>query len=217
MNFELIDEREYDFLQIMQKHRDELNCYFDTQSRKRPMPEVKYRSVIEFYEKYPNATSFEVAGYLKMERSGISHYFNHYKPMPNYSYDSEGNKYTDQQVKRKLSNERKDWLIKMWCECCGKAQANDFDHTISQARCKTLHKAELIWTRNNGSFSCRKCHMEWESYKDGKFSHHKNAYSRMLFTAIHDTEGFKKRFLYITNKQLASSLQKLYDEICEEG
>lgn len=79
------------------------------------------------------------------------------------------------------------------CECCMARAADDHDHTISQARCKQLKKGELIWDKDNWSRSCRSCHMEWESYKSGKFKLHKNYIRRMLFLRKHDPEGYRKR------------------------
>jgi len=71
----------------------------------------------------------------------------------------------------------------------------DHDHTISQARCKTLHKTELIWSPDNIEFSSREKHTEWEGYKSGKFAFHENVVNRMFFVKKHDREGFMKRLL----------------------
>lgn len=67
----------------------------------------------------------------------------------------------------------------------------------------------------NVSWSCRDAHMEWESYKDGKFSYHLNAYDRMIFLGMHDREGFVKRFLCITNDTLKKDLTELYKELIQ--
>jgi hypothetical protein len=79
------------------------------------------------------------------------------------------------------------------CECCGKEQGNDSDHTIAQARCKKLHKTQLIWHKGNFVWSCRKCHQEWENFKSGEWLKHKNVTERLAFLKEHDPEGFAVR------------------------
>ena len=93
------------------------------------------------------------------------------------------------------------------CQCCQQEIAVDHDHTISQARCKTLHKTELIWDSDNWSSSCRECHKEWESYKSGRFEEHKNVIQRMLFVKEHDPEGFRKRYAHLSNYKVMKALQ----------
>lgn len=138
--------------------------------------------------------------------------------MKNRYKTSTGESYTDGTIKNKLSKEMKGWMANYLCEGLGHPHvAHDWDHTIPKARCKILHKTELIWTRGNVVRSCRTAHMEWESYKDGKFSHHKNAYKRMLFVAIHDHETFIKRYYCITNDKLKEKLTPLFEEITSES
>lgn len=84
------------------------------------------------------------------------------------------------------------------CAACQQAQATDNDHTIAQRRCKELHKTELIWNPINFEDSCRGCHMEWEQYKSGEFSKHKNFERRMEVLEMHDPEGYNKRINYIS-------------------
>lgn len=132
----------------------------------------------------------------------------------NYYYDSEGNKYNQRQINSKYSLEKRGWMCNYVCEAFGSPHiSHDWDHSIAQARCKTLHKTELIWLRGNVVRSSRVAHMEWESFKSGRFSFHNNAYERMIFTGIHDPEKFKARFHYITNEGLKERLQNLYDTI----
>lgn len=136
--------------------------------------------------------------------------------MPNKYFDSFGNSYTQATINKKWTETKHGLMAKYICECCGKNQTQDPDHTISRARCKELHRVELIFLEDNISWSCRTCHMEHESYKSGKFSHHKNAYKRMVFTAIYDLEGFIKRFHCITNEKLKEQLKETYNQILEE-
>ncbi len=138
--------------------------------------------------------------------------------MANTYYDSDGNKWTQQKIRSEYTKAKKGWRTKGICEALGFPHvADDPDHTISQSRCKEIHKVELIFMEGNISWSCRKAHMEWESYKSGRFSYHKNAYSRMVFTAMHDEEGFKKRYYCITNDELRLKLESLFNELTSES
>lgn len=83
----------------------------------------------------------------------------------------------------------------------------DHDHTISQARCKQLHKTELIWDQYNIEFSERQTHTEWESYRSGSFEEHSNVIKRMLFVKKHDREGFMKRFLCLSNYKVMEAVK----------
>lgn len=130
--------------------------------------------------------------------------------------DSEGNLYTQGMINSRLRDAYKWSMPKYICECCGKKQTNDHDHTISQSRCKELHKVELIWLEGNWSYSCRDCHHEWESYKSGLFSFHKNAHKRMLVVAMYDRETFIKRYHCITNEVLKDTLRNLYEHLTNE-
>lgn len=78
------------------------------------------------------------------------------------------------------------------CGGCGD-EPNDFDHTIAKARCKELHKTELIWSTLNQEFSCRLCHRQWEAYKSGDWINHRNVERRLAFLKEHDPEGYQKR------------------------
>lgn len=79
------------------------------------------------------------------------------------------------------------------CEGCNKDRSVDNDHTIAQARCKVIHKTELIWHPLNYVRSCRKCHMEWENFKSGEWIHHLNVRERLAFLKEHDPDGFNVR------------------------
>jgi len=111
---------------------------------------------------------------------------------------SDGTSWTQSQIRTKLSKAYKGLVLKYRCEGCMNAVAQDHDHTISQSRCKQIHKTELIIDRENIEFSCRECHDQWEGYKSGKFANHANAVKRMLYTKIHDAEGYMKRLLCIS-------------------
>ena len=78
------------------------------------------------------------------------------------------------------------------CEGCG-AVAEHNDHTISRARCKELHKTELIWDPANYVSSCAQCHEDWENYKSGKYLNHNNVNERMSFLFKNDLATYQKR------------------------
>ncbi len=82
------------------------------------------------------------------------------------------------------------------CEGCNLEPSIDNDHTIAQARCKVIHKTELIWNPKNYVRSCRICHREWESYKSGDYLNHKNVVERLIFMRDHDFEGFVARIQF---------------------
>ena len=106
---------------------------------------------------------------------------------------SDGTKLSEAQIKTRTSKEYKHTPFSEICQCCGSEKATEHDHTISKARCKTLHKTELTWDSNNWSDSCRTCHGQWESYKSGEFADHLNFIERMKFIKTNDLEGFNKR------------------------
>lgn len=108
---------------------------------------------------------------------------------------SNGEKVSQNQIESRRSKayERNTKPSEVMCQCCGKRLAQHRDHSISQARCKQLHKTELIWDPKNWSLSCAKSHHEWESYKSGDFKKHKNYSIRMNFVKLHDPEGYRKR------------------------
>lgn len=135
--------------------------------------------------------------------------------MANKYYTSEGKAHTQASINKKWTETKHRLMAKYICECCGKNQTQDPDHTISRERCKELNKVELIFLEGNISWSCRTCHQAHESYKDGKFSHHLNAYKRMLFVGMYDTESFIKRYYCITNKELKQRLTPLFEEITQ--
>lgn len=77
------------------------------------------------------------------------------------------------------------------CGCGGPAVHND--HTIARARCKVIHKTELIWHPGNFESSCEKAHTQWEGFKSGEWILHANAVKRLLFLREHDFEGYMVR------------------------
>lgn len=79
------------------------------------------------------------------------------------------------------------------CEACGQQPSAHSDHTIARARCKEIHKTELIWDPRNYVRSCVLCHKQWENFKAGDWCLHLNASDRLAFMQEHDPEGFTIR------------------------
>jgi len=127
----------------------------------------------------------------------------------NYYLTSTGERLNQRQINSRLSREKKGFIERYVCESCDISSRRivHWSHTISQKRCKELHKTELIWDEGNGSWDCQEhCHIEWESYKSGVFQEHFNMVRRMAFIAQHDLEGFKKRLNYITDQDIYKEL-----------
>lgn len=93
------------------------------------------------------------------------------------------------------------------CQGCGKAKANDHDHTISQRKCKQSGHPEWIYDNSNVVDSCRECHREWEEYKSGKWLQHLNAGWRLLY--------FTSKASELDTNTLAELLQRTeqYNEV----
>ena len=121
---------------------------------------------------------------------------------------SNGLTVTQNQIETKLKKTYQNMPLLWTCECCGEQRAQDHDHTISRARCKSIGKTELIWDENNVSQSCRECHRDWESYRNGRFEDHQNVKKRMLYVKRHDLENFEKRMQHLNNYKLITYLRE---------
>ena len=113
---------------------------------------------------------------------------------------SDGKRVNQSQINTKYSKSIRDKHIDgnyQYCQACLSNASHcghiHNDHTISQKRCKEIHKTELIWNPLNYVSSCIKCHQEWESYKSGKWIAHENMLSRLQFLKDNDYEGYIKR------------------------
>lgn len=116
--------------------------------------------------------------------------------MPIRYYCSDGSRVTQKVIDDRYSDQLRSMYADMIgvppCSACGKP-SHDTDHTIARARCKELHKTELIWDRNNMPRSCRQCHAEWENVKGLKWVDHTNVLERLLYLKKHDPEGYLYR------------------------
>lgn len=79
------------------------------------------------------------------------------------------------------------------CDGCRKRPSVHSDHTISRARCKVIHKTELIWHPGNYVRSCEECHRGWENIKGLAWVEHLNVEERLLFLKKNDPEGYQLR------------------------
>lgn len=116
--------------------------------------------------------------------------------MPNLYFTSTGERISEATIRHRYSvsiREKHVGYSSFTCQACLKAQAVHNDHTISRARCKELHKAELIYNPGNFEDSCANCHSEWETFKSGKWMDHKNVEKRLLFMKKHDPDGYNRR------------------------
>jgi 5-methylcytosine-specific restriction endonuclease McrA len=85
---------------------------------------------------------------------------------PTYS-DSEGNRYTTDQINRKSDKAANSKLVDQlvdygynFCEECERNDCKPIDvsHTVSRKKAKELGKVELIWDKNNMEILGRRCH-----------------------------------------------------------
>lgn len=79
------------------------------------------------------------------------------------------------------------------CGGCEQAMADDNGHIIAQARCKHLHKTNLIWDPNNMTDDCRTCHHVWENFKTGEWRKLKDVDIRVDYLLKHDPQGLTMR------------------------
>jgi len=85
---------------------------------------------------------------------------------PTYS-DSNGNRWTTEQIERKSNLAAKELLQEQFneyhynfCTSCKRNDCKPIDvsHTVSRKKAKELGQVELIWDKNNMEILGRKCH-----------------------------------------------------------
>lgn len=116
--------------------------------------------------------------------------------MANRAYCSDGSRVSELTIKRRYEESKREKYEGITympaCEGCGHPSVHN-DHTIAKARCKVIHKTELIWHKGNYVRSCEKCHHEWEGFKSGEWTMHHNVEQRLRFLKEHDPEGYQIR------------------------
>lgn len=120
---------------------------------------------------------------------------------------SDGTRVSEQQIQARYSKALKEkhaGQSVFLCECGCNGRAVHNDHTIAKARCKVIHKTELIWNPHNFVSSCERAHREWEDFKSGEWCLHLNSHERLAFMKEHDYEGYVKR-VELTKMSLQNS------------
>ena len=111
--------------------------------------------------------------------------------MPNYYYTSTGERITDATIKARLSKayrERYGGEPHPRCEETG-LPAQGSSHIVSQARCKQLHKSEMIYNPRNFFPATHQVNSRWES-NDVTL---RNYWTYMDVVKEIDPEGYQKR------------------------
>lgn len=123
----------------------------------------------------------------------------------NRYFTSNGERVTESTIKKRLSTAYKLWydMGPEYCRGCGIERAIETSHIISKARCKELHKTELIWTRENTYPSCRACHIAWESISNPEWCELMNVDECLEILEKFDKESFNKR-MYVYENHISS-------------
>lgn len=115
--------------------------------------------------------------------------------MANMYFCSNGTRVSEATIKARYGASLRDkyeGYSSLPCGGCG-AQSVHNDHTIAKARCKVIHKTELIWNKKCFVRSCEKCHHEWEGFKSGEWVNHLNVEERLTFLKENDPDGYQIR------------------------
>lgn len=84
--------------------------------------------------------------------------------MANRYYCSNGERVSQVTINNRRQKRYSEHFELDCCAGCG-GPATCRAHIIAQARCKVLHKTELIWNPENWFLSCNACNSAIESYK----------------------------------------------------
>jgi hypothetical protein len=112
-------------------------------------------------------------------------------------YDcSNGEKVSESTIKKRLSDGYRKWYTGIpICAGCGRTRAVETSHIIAKARCKQLHKTELIWLRSNTYPSCRGCHLAWEAIQNPGWIDLLNVDHCLEILEKYDPEAYQKRMI----------------------
>lgn len=113
----------------------------------------------------------------------------------NKYFCSDGSRVSESTIQARYSKALREWYPLGWatCEGCG-GRATESSHIIAKARCKELHKTELIWSRSNVFPACRDCHRKWEAISNPDWCYLKGA-EKWLKALTPDQETYQKRLL----------------------
>lgn len=110
------------------------------------------------------------------------------------AYCSDGSRVSQATINKRYYEARKEKYsgsIVFICAGCG-APCNGSAHIIAQARCKVLHKTELIWHKGNFFPACSKCNQAIENPKGKAWKSLNNIEECLAFIEMHDAELYMK-------------------------
>jgi len=113
---------------------------------------------------------------------------------PNLYYCSDGSRVSQNKIDWKYQRAREKryaGLSTKHCEGCG-AMCNGSAHIIAQARCKVIHKTELIWNPKNFFPACSPCNLAIENPKGEAWKSLRNIEYCLEFIQAHDPELYRK-------------------------
>lgn len=114
--------------------------------------------------------------------------------MANMAYCSDGSRVSQATINARYYEARKEkysGAIAFRCAGCGQA-CNGSAHIIAQARCKVLHKTELIWNPKNFFPACEQCNRAIENPNGEAWKKLNNIEECLEFISIHDQELYMK-------------------------
>lgn len=107
---------------------------------------------------------------------------------------SSGEKVSEATIAARYSRALRDWYPSglATCEGCGR-RAIETSHIVAKARCKELHRTELIWTQENTFPTCRTCHRAWEALYGTAWRKLAGVERFLAVEKKYDREGYEKR------------------------
>lgn len=111
----------------------------------------------------------------------------------NRSYCSDGSRISESVIHDKYARarERKYAGVGVWrCEGCG-TDCHGSAHIIAKARCKVIHKSELIWDPNNFFPACNACNQAIENPKGEAWKHLRNIEHCLKVIAKYDPDLYR--------------------------
>lgn len=110
---------------------------------------------------------------------------------------SNGERVSESTIKKRLANAYRTWYGGepfQICAGCG-GRAIETSHIVSKARCKELHRTELIWFRENTFPACRQCHVVFETINDPDWCGLLNVDECLEILEKYDNESYQKRLI----------------------
>lgn len=111
----------------------------------------------------------------------------------NRYYCSNGERVSEATIQSRYSRALREWYPIGHALCACGRRATETSHIVAKARCKELHKTELIWTKENTFPACRACHMAWEAVYGEDWKNLTNIETLLSIERKYDKEGYEKR------------------------